>query len=267
MSRILRSTDIKSALRSRQRGFLLNSWRFGGADNRPALTVATRANVVLQLRMNGTDGSTTFTDNSPTPKTFTANGNARIRTANSKFGGAAGYFDGVGDWIQTADNVAWDPGTGDYTWQMWVCPDDTTPVAVRRIFGQGNSGGGDLPICFQQNTNGLWSVSIYNGAAYQGIIGPTSQASLSGRWDHLLCSKVGTTMRFFVNGYINPTSGTITIGNAGQIFNDTNVLSFGRFGAYADQYYKGYVDDVQFVKGQALATAEFLPPTAELPII
>lgn len=73
-------------------------------------------------------------------------------------------------------------------------------------------------------------------------------------------------MRFFVNGYIHPTLGTITIGNAGQLFNDTNVLSFGRFGAYADQYYKGYVDDVQFVKGQALATAEFQPPTSELPI-
>ena len=31
MSRILRSTDIKSALRSRQRGFLLNPFRFGSA--------------------------------------------------------------------------------------------------------------------------------------------------------------------------------------------------------------------------------------------
>ena len=47
----------------------------------------------LLLHCNGTDGSTTFTDE--IGKTVTANGNAQIDTAQSKFGGASGLFDGT----------------------------------------------------------------------------------------------------------------------------------------------------------------------------
>jgi hypothetical protein len=45
--------------------------------------------VSLLLHGNGTNGSTTITDNSPSPKTVTAVGNAQISTAQSKFGGAS----------------------------------------------------------------------------------------------------------------------------------------------------------------------------------
>jgi hypothetical protein len=47
------------------------------------------ANVSLLLYGNGINGSTSITDNSPSPKTVTAVGNAQISTAKqSKFGGA-----------------------------------------------------------------------------------------------------------------------------------------------------------------------------------
>ena len=45
-------------------------------------------NVSLLLHGDGTNGFTTITDSSPTPKTVTAVGNAQISTAQSKFGGA-----------------------------------------------------------------------------------------------------------------------------------------------------------------------------------
>jgi hypothetical protein len=44
-------------------------------------------NVSLLLYGNGTNGSTTIIDSSPSPKTVTAFGNAQISTAQSKFGG------------------------------------------------------------------------------------------------------------------------------------------------------------------------------------
>jgi hypothetical protein len=59
-------------------------------------------NVSLLLHGNGTNGSTTITDNSPTPKTVTAVGNAQISTAQSKFGGASIAFDGTGDYLTDA---------------------------------------------------------------------------------------------------------------------------------------------------------------------
>jgi hypothetical protein len=63
-------------------------------------------NVSLLLYGNGTNGSTTITDNSPSPKTVTAVGNAQISTAQSKFGGASIAFDGTGDYITVPDSSA-----------------------------------------------------------------------------------------------------------------------------------------------------------------
>src|SRR5690606_25450842 len=57
------------------------------------------ASVVLLLHMDGADGSTMFIDSSANGLTVTANGNAQIDTAQSKFGGAAALFDGNGDYL------------------------------------------------------------------------------------------------------------------------------------------------------------------------
>ncbi|MBI4688786.1 MAG: hypothetical protein HY754_00715 [Nitrospirae bacterium] len=56
----------------------------------------------LMLHFNGTNGSTTFTD-SATSKSVTASGNAKIDTAQSKFGGASGLFNGTTDYLSLAD--------------------------------------------------------------------------------------------------------------------------------------------------------------------
>ena len=65
------------------------------------------------LHMNGTDASTTFTDESG--KTWTANGNAQIDTASYKFATGSGLFDGGGDYIDTPDNADFNFGSGDFT--------------------------------------------------------------------------------------------------------------------------------------------------------
>ena len=60
---------------------------------------------VALLHMDGADTSTTFTDESG--KTWTANGNAQIDTAQSVFGGASGLFDGTGDYLSASDHADW----------------------------------------------------------------------------------------------------------------------------------------------------------------
>jgi len=55
----------------------------------------------LLVPFNGANNSTVFTDYSFNPKTLTAVGNAKIVTAQSKFGGSSGYFDGGGDYLTT----------------------------------------------------------------------------------------------------------------------------------------------------------------------
>lgn len=66
------------------------------------------ANTKLMLHMNGTDASTTFIDNSPSPHTVVANGNAQIDTAEKKFGTGSLLLDNNGDYLSIADSNDWD---------------------------------------------------------------------------------------------------------------------------------------------------------------
>ena len=79
------------------------------------------ANTKLLLHCDGTNGGTTFTDSSGSSHTVTANGGANTSTAQKKFGTASAYFDGTGDFLQSADSPDWDL-SGDFTWEMWIRP-------------------------------------------------------------------------------------------------------------------------------------------------
>ena len=78
------------------------------------------ANTVLAMHMDGTNGSTTFYDQCG--KTVTANGNAQINTAQSKFGGSSAYFDGTGDYLSLGASVPTDLqiGGGGFTIEFWL---------------------------------------------------------------------------------------------------------------------------------------------------
>src|SRR3990167_5787652 len=89
------------------------------------------ADTKLLLHMDGADASTTFTDE--VGHVFTPAGNAQIDTAQSKFGGASGLFDGTGDYITTPNSADFDPGTGSFTAEMWI-----RPAALTGIDGEGH---------------------------------------------------------------------------------------------------------------------------------
>lgn len=92
--------------------------------------------VVALLHMNGSDASTTFTDQRG--HTFTAAGNAQIDTAQSKFGGASGLFDASGDYISTPDSDEWSFGSGDFTIECWYRPTRTNSFFL--VMMQWNAG-------------------------------------------------------------------------------------------------------------------------------
>ena len=58
----------------------------------------------LLMHFNGTNGSTTMTDNSKNNFPATSYNGAAISTAQSKFGGASGFFDGTNDYLSIANN-------------------------------------------------------------------------------------------------------------------------------------------------------------------
>ena len=127
--------------------------------------------VALLIHGNGTNGSTVITDQKG--KTVTANGNAQISTAQSKFGGASAYFDGTGDYLSVASSADFGFGTGDFTIECWVKTAGTNKsVWDNRITNEAGTG----YIATTTGRIGFWN----SAAAFEGTTNVADDT-----WHHL----------------------------------------------------------------------------------
>jgi hypothetical protein len=225
------------------------------------------ANVSLLLHGNGTNGSTTITDNSPSPKTVTAVGNAQISTAQSKFGGASIEFDKVADRLTLAASSDFAFGTGDFTIEFWAYSRDVSSSTQRGILQTSDTSGGlkttyTSGIVLHQG-GGLTGGSSLNGGLAALIVGSrlgsnTPVLSLN-TWHHIALSRSSGLTRLFCDGTLH-SSATIS----GSIDGQNLVV-----GGYYDlsSLYDGYIDDFRITKGVARYTSNFSVPPAQFPDI
>jgi len=213
----------------------------------------------LMLHMNGDDASTTFTDE--IGHTFTALGNAQIDTAQSKFGGASGLFDGTGDAIDTPDHADFTVGAGEFTVDVWI---KRNAINTRQVIcGNVDNAGANatLSILLELRANntvrgGLVSSETEYFAASTGTITDTAS------FHHiaLVRDNTGTdTIRIFIDG---AADGTVACD--GITANDSAYkFAIGRLGEYNGIYWNGWLDEFRFSNGVARWTSNFTPPTAE----
>lgn len=222
--------------------------------------MAYNTNTVLLLHADGTDASTTFTDNEQTPKTVTANGNAQIDTAQQKFGTASGLFDGTGDYLSLADSSDWD-FTGDFTIECWYKSNADTNysgIVSTLNYGGGNIDGWRLATDFVGAGNQPAKFVIFvNNVATASCTGTTDINS--GSWVHLAVTRSGTDVKLFVNGTQEGSTATV----AGTISAGGGALIVARSYDDLDQdYINGWIDEIRILKGEAAWTANFTPETA-----
>jgi hypothetical protein len=84
------------------------------------------SNVLTLYNFNGANNSVEIENTAEFTKTLPATGNAQISTAQFKFGGASGLFDGSGDYLTIAYSPKYDPGSGDFTIEFWMRPSDVS---------------------------------------------------------------------------------------------------------------------------------------------
>ncbi len=169
-------------------------------------------------------------------------------------GAAAGYsvyFDGSGDYLQVAANAALTFGTGAFTVEAWLYA--TAGAGTDRDFISNISSTGDSDTVFgaRVNTSNTITTSTY---ASNLVVGTISIALNT--WTHYLFSFDGTTYRQFINGVLDGTP-TTTVKN---LSNSSNPWTIGRTN-WTSRYFTGYVSNARIVKGTALYTAAFTPPT------
>lgn len=221
------------------------------------------SNVSLLFRGAGT---LVPVDESPTPKTLSAFGNAAITTTIFKYGNSALTFDGTGDYFDTSATTGFDFANNPFTIEAWIYVNTLTSLAgvvsvMNNVSGTGLDGyvlhidtTGYLAFRDYVNGSGAFSVQSANGLIATGF------------WYHVAVCKEGSgtnQVRLFINGRIVATgtrNANIPIATSGQP---------ARIGAWryptSLRPLNGVVDDLRITKGIARYTKNFLPPPAELP--
>ena len=196
------------------------------------------SNVSLLLHMDGSNGSTTFTDSSANNFTITASGNAQITTTDPKFGTGALTLDGTGDYLTLPANSAFQLGTGNFTVECWV------------YVNSGNTNNG----LFTFGTT--FAAYIYSGDWY--LAGVSMGAVTTGAWQHLAVTRSGSDLRMFIDG--TQIGATRTYGTDIT----ANVLDIGWYFSTAYTI-NAKIDEFRLTKGVARYITNFTAPAAAFP--
>jgi hypothetical protein len=158
----------------------------------------------------------------------------------------SGYFDGTGDYLSVPSNSAFQFGTGDFTIEMWVNPQNTGSTGLV----ENRSAPSNVYLWYLTATN-LYP-EFFTGVSYTGNISVPV-----GSWSHIAVSRQSGTLRQFVNGVLAYTG--IDINTALDSTGGIRLMASNDAAQYL-----GYTSNIRIVKGTALYTANFTPPTQPL---
>jgi hypothetical protein len=207
----------------------------------------------LLLRFDGN-----FNDSSANALTVTANGDASINTTTKKYGSGSAYFDGDGDYLSIAASAALELGAGDWTVEFWFMRLSGTP-AYELSFSSWHNTGSAFWFGVE---NGEINVSLNDNALnFDGQ--NSSGATNLDQWYHYACTRESDTVRLFLDGAL-VHSATFTA-SVDALGGDVEIGGFNYDGGGVTSMF-GYLDDVRVVKGLAVYTANFTPPTGPLAV-
>ena len=160
-------------------------------------------------------------------------------------------FDGSGDYLSLSSNDGFDFGSGSFTIEAWVYPKTLTSDIV---FATSNTTGGFF---FGRRNSGSY---IGYGRLNTAWDNSSGNDLIINQWNHVaVCRESNNNIRVFLNGIQSgPTQSLSTSYNL-------NTLTIG--GTTSDYYVNGHISNLRVLKGTALYTKNFTPPTRELEVI
>jgi len=165
--------------------------------------------------------------------------------------GGSGYFDGGGDFVSAADNTALQLGSVDFTIEFWAYfPSGFS--GTKWIGGKGDAAS-TTGSAFSLYSTGF---DFYSGSTTYTLTAPTWIAS---QWYHIAIVRNGTAsnnLKLYINGAVQSqasvSTNTINTGGANAL----------KIGEYSSGSPVSYISGYRLVKGTAVYTAAFTPPTA-----
>jgi hypothetical protein len=199
--------------------------------------------------------SNRFKDNSTNNFTITANGTPRVQafqpfspTASytTALYGGSGYFNGSSDNLSITNSAAFSYGTGDFTVELWLYQ-TASPTNCALVHGSTSS-------------SGNFGFAFGSGSLFAFTVGGSSVTFAAVpklfTWTHLALVRSGTTLTYFLNGV---SQGSASFTNNVVITGGTSMLIAAETGP--TNYFPGYFSNLRMVKGTAVYTGAFTPPT------
>lgn len=224
--------------------------------------------VTALLKGDGTNGAqnNTFLDGSTNNFTITRNGNITQGTFSPYGANWSNYFDGTGSYIELpTGNATLNLGTGNFSIECFVFADQGSNSSnvngyPPQLFTLGSaSSTGSIEGYFQ---SGSFNLDVNNVSA----LSFSANLLLSGTWNHLYISRSGTTLSVFVNGALT-TSGTNSTDISRPETSSSLIGAARQVHLGGGGNFKGFVSNFRVIKGTAIYTSAFIPPTAPLTAI
>lgn len=229
------------------------------------------SNVVSLLYFDGANNSTTFTDQKGL--IWAGVGNPVISTAQSKFGGASGYFS-AGNYLSNAMSSGFSFESSDnFTIECWVFvpsgatyQDNELPILAAGAQNTSGSKGGWNFALFNNSPASLRLENCLTNGVAQNVSFNLPSTLPRDTWIHVAICRSGTTCYGFYNGAL---LGTSTGLNNSALTNPNNLpimIGSGSNGT-TQNFFKltGYLDDLRVTKGVARYTASFTLPSIAFP--
>ena len=178
------------------------------------------------------------------------------------FAGSAGgsvYFDGTGDYLSLNASSAFSFGvpsgnSNDFTiewFKYW-----TTLSGFQTIWSNNYNYNPGLLIQ-TGNSDGKYRIYVSSNT----LLFQETDAPVVGVWYHYALVRNGTTITLYRNGVSN---GSGTSSNAAGSASDATTIGTSESGPLASYFENGYISNLRIVKGTALYTSNFTPPTKPL---
>jgi len=161
-------------------------------------------------------------------------------------------FDATGDYLSMADSSDFAFGTGDFTVECFIYPKGNTNYrAIIDCRDQVSDPGGWI---LGVNTND--QLYIYTDG-FLLTSADTNTVTAENKWYHVAYVRNSGTHKIYIDGKEADSSST-------SIDYDTDNCVIGASYAKNSEYWNGLISNVRLVKGTALYTSDFTPPTREL---
>ena len=214
--------------------------------------------------------SNRFVDNSASAHTITPSGNPAVTAfgpilTSSVYKAAvngASLYNGVnvdGNYLSAADSADWNLGSGNYTVECWAYA--TAQGSFNKLVGQWPYEGANAANSWILETVGtdMEAYAIIGGSA---VLIAQGAAFTINQWHHVALVRNGNNHNIYIDGVAGSTTS-----NSGTYANGTGALEIGSFSQLSGGSWDGYITDVRVVKGTAVYTSNFAPPTAPLTAI